>query len=104
MYYEPHASRSNLVVLTSAHVVKISLSKVGSGDATAESVSFLHGGNEYRALVRKEVIVSSGCASHLPPGISESLTFIWLYRTMASPQVAMQVLLLDAAPHVKPGP
>lgn len=67
MYYEPHASRSNLVVLTSAHVVKISLSKVGSGDATAESVSFLHGGNEYRALVRKEVIVSSG--------------------TMASPQV-----------------
>lgn len=66
MYYEPHASRSNLVVLTSAHVAKISLSKVGSGDATAESVSFLHEGNEYLALVGKEVIVSAGYAGHLP--------------------------------------
>lgn len=68
------------MVLTSAHVAKISLSKVGSGDATAESVSFLHGGNEYRALVRKEVIVSAGYASHLLPCTSESLTCIWLLQ------------------------
>jgi hypothetical protein len=80
MYYEPHASRSNLVVLTSAHVAKISLSKSGSGDATAESVTFLHGGNEYRALVRKEVIVSAGYASHLLPSTIESLTCFWLLQ------------------------
>jgi hypothetical protein len=60
MYYEPHASRSNLVVLTSAHVTKISLSKAGGGEATAESIRFLYAGNEYRALVKKEVIVSAG--------------------------------------------
>ena len=60
MYYEPHASRSNLIVLTSAHVTKISLSKAGDGEATAESVIFLYEGNEYQALVRKEAIVSAG--------------------------------------------
>ena len=60
MYYEPHASRNNLIVLTSAHVATVSSSKVASGEATAESVSFLHDGNEYRALVNKEVIVSAG--------------------------------------------
>jgi choline dehydrogenase-like flavoprotein len=60
MYYEPHASRSNLIVLTSAHVTRISLSKAGGGEATAESVSFLYEGNEYRAHVKKEVIVSAG--------------------------------------------
>ena len=60
MYYEPHTSRSNLTVLTSAHVTRISLSKAGGGDKTAESVSFLYEGNEYRALIRKEVIVSAG--------------------------------------------
>ncbi|KAI0280314.1 alcohol oxidase, partial [Russula aff. rugulosa BPL654] len=60
MYYEPHASRNNLTVLTSAHVMRISLSKAAAGEATAESVSFLYEGNEYRALVKKEVIVSAG--------------------------------------------
>jgi len=60
MYYEPHASRSNLIVLTSAHVTRISLSKAAGGEATAEGVSFLYEGNEYRALVKKEVIVSVG--------------------------------------------
>ena len=60
MYYEPHASRSNLIVLTSAHVTRISLSKAAAGEATAESVSFIHEGEEYRALVKKEVVVSAG--------------------------------------------
>ncbi len=60
MYYEPHASRNNLFVLTSAHVTRISLSKAAGGEATAESVRFLHEGNEYRVLVKKEVIVSAG--------------------------------------------
>ena len=60
MYYEPHASRRNLIVLTSAHVARISLSKDAAGEATAESVSFLYEGSEYRALVKKEVIVSAG--------------------------------------------
>ncbi|KAH9957092.1 alcohol oxidase [Russula dissimulans] len=60
MYYEPHASRNNLVVLTSAHVTRVSLSEAVSEDATAESVSFIHEGKEYRAHVKKEVIVSAG--------------------------------------------
>ena len=60
MYYEPHASRRNLIVLTFAHVTRISLSKAGGGEETAESVNFLYEGNEYRALVKKEVIVSAG--------------------------------------------
>jgi hypothetical protein len=63
MYYEPHASRNNLIVLTSAHVATISFSKVENGEATAEGVSFLHDGNKHRALVNKEVIVSAGCAT-----------------------------------------
>jgi choline dehydrogenase-like flavoprotein len=60
MYYEPHASRSNLTVLTSAHVTEISLSKDAGGEATAESVSFLYEGNRYRAFIKKDVIVSAG--------------------------------------------
>ncbi|KAF8486327.1 alcohol oxidase [Russula ochroleuca] len=60
MYYEPHASRSNFTVLTSAHVTRTSLSKVASGEATAESVSFIYEGNEYQAFVEKEVIFSAG--------------------------------------------
>jgi choline dehydrogenase-like flavoprotein len=60
MYYEPHASRSNLTVLTSAHVTRISLSKAAADEATAESVSFIYEGNEYRVLVKKEAIVSAG--------------------------------------------
>jgi hypothetical protein len=65
MYYEPHASRNNLVVLTSAHVTRVSLSEAVSEDATAESVSFIHEGKEYRAHVKKEVIVSAGYAHNL---------------------------------------
>ena len=74
MYYEPHASRSNLVVLTSAHVTKIALPKVANGETTAESVSFLHEGNEYRALVKKEVILSAGYASRSPRCVGKTLT------------------------------
>ncbi|KAI0306215.1 alcohol oxidase [Multifurca ochricompacta] len=60
VYYEPNASRSNLNVLTSAHVARISLPKDASGEVTARSVSFLHGGKEYQAFVDKEVVVSAG--------------------------------------------
>jgi choline dehydrogenase-like flavoprotein len=74
MYYEPHASRNNLVVLTSAHVTAISLSKGTGGEATAESVSFLHKGKEYRASVNREVIVAAGYGSRLPSGTTMSLT------------------------------
>jgi len=70
MYYEPHASRSNLIVLTFAHVTKISLSKVASGEVTAEGVRFLHEDNDHLALVRKEVIVSAGYGGHSPHGIA----------------------------------
>jgi choline dehydrogenase-like flavoprotein len=63
MYYEPHASRRNLTVLTSAHVTRTSLSKVAGGEATAESVSFIYEGNDYRAFVKKEVILSAGYES-----------------------------------------
>jgi hypothetical protein len=70
MYYEPHASRNNLIVLTSARVTKISLSKVAGGKATAEGVRFLHEDNDYLALVGKEVIVTAGYASHSPHSIA----------------------------------
>ena len=80
MYYEPHASRSNLIVLTSAHVTRASLSKAADGEATAESISFLYEGNEYRALVKKEVILSAGyailCMSF--QGMDKTLTYIRL--------------------------
>jgi choline dehydrogenase-like flavoprotein len=80
MYYEPHASRSNLTVLTSAHVTMASLSKAPSGDATAESVSFIYEGNEYKAYVRKEVVFSAGYASHSPRCVDKmALTSIWLF-------------------------
>lgn len=60
MYYEPNASRSNLSVLTSAHVTRISLSKGSDEGVTAKGVIFLHNGKEYQALVYKKVILSAG--------------------------------------------
>jgi choline dehydrogenase len=60
MYYEPNASRSNLSVLTSAHVARISLSKGSDEGATAKSVTFILDGKEYQALVIKRVIISAG--------------------------------------------
>jgi choline dehydrogenase-like flavoprotein len=81
MYYEPHASRSNLTVLTSAHVTRASLSQVASGEATAESVSFIYKGNEYRAFVKKEVIFSAGYAIRSPRCVSNmALTCIRLFQ------------------------
>ena len=74
MYYEPHASRENIVVLTSAHVARISLSKLADREATAESVNFLHEGSEYRVFVNLEVIVSAGYANYLPPYLGKPLT------------------------------
>jgi hypothetical protein len=79
MYYEPHASRSNFTVLTSAHVTRTSLSKVASGEATAESVSFIYEGNEYQAFVEKEVIFSAGYAICSPRCVGKTLTCIWLF-------------------------
>ena len=60
MYYEPNASRSNLYVLTSAHVARISLSKGSEEGATANGVIFLYDGKEYQALINKRVILSAG--------------------------------------------
>ncbi|KAI9439676.1 alcohol oxidase [Lactarius indigo] len=68
MYYEPNASRSNLSVLTSAHVARISLSK-GSDRATAKGVTFIHDGKEYQALVNKTVVLSAGAV--LSPQVLE---------------------------------
>ena len=85
MYYEPNASRSNLTVLTSAHVARISLSKVADREATAESVSFLHDGKEYRALVNKEVIVSAGYAMCSARDTSKTLTCTWFTQINHDP-------------------
>lgn len=74
MYYEPHASRENIVVLASAHVARISLSKLADREATAESVNFLHESGEYRVFVNREVIVSAGYANRLPPYLGKPLT------------------------------
>jgi hypothetical protein len=101
MYYEPHASRSNLIVLTSAHVTRISIPKAAAGEATAESISFLYEGNEYRALVKKEVIVSAGYARCSPRDTGRTLTRIHLgiFRAIMSPQVTMRALLLIITPY-----
>lgn len=77
VYYKPHASRNNLTVLTSAHVARVSLEKLASGGAIAKSVSFLHEGNEYLALVKREVIISAGYASRSPQDKGKTLTSIW---------------------------
>ena len=81
MYYEPHASRSNLTVLASAHVTRAFLSQVASGEATAESVSFIYEGNEYRAFVKKEVIFSAGYVICSPRCVGNTaLTCIRLFQ------------------------
>jgi len=61
-------SRDNITVLTSAHVARISLTKLADREAIAESVNFLHEGDKYRVVVDREVIVSAGYANYLPPG------------------------------------
>ncbi|KAJ7139327.1 alcohol oxidase [Mycena epipterygia] len=59
-YYQPNASRKNLVVVVSAHVTKI-LTEMNVQDfATAVGVEFLHDNTSYTAKVRKEVILSAG--------------------------------------------
>ncbi|KAI0314824.1 alcohol oxidase [Amylostereum chailletii] len=63
MYYKPNASRPNLTVLTSAHVVGIATSKVSNTDdpsLTATAVTFVHQGSTYNAMVGKEVILAAG--------------------------------------------
>lgn len=85
MYYEPHASRDNLTVLTSAHVARISLSKLFDREARAEAVNFLHEGDEYRVFVEREVIVSAGYANCLPPGSRKPVICICLFQGNSVP-------------------
>ena len=53
------------------------MSKVASGEATAESVRFLHNGNEHRAFVKNEVIVSAGYANVCHVTCSLTRIAIW---------------------------
>lgn len=107
MYYEPHASRTNLIVMTSAHVTRASLSKVAGEETTAESVCFLYEGNEYRALVKNEVILSAGYVSRSPQGMGNTLSFAvspGYLRAIMSPQVIVRVSPLVTAPHISADP
>ena len=63
MYYEPNASRTNLTVLTSAHVAKTILKREAGGTVTATAVEFFHDGKMYQAFVAKEVVLSAGCVA-----------------------------------------
>ncbi len=99
MYYEPHAPRNNLVVLTSAHVTKISLSKFAGEEVTAKSLRFLYDGIEYRAFVKNEVIVSAGYSGHLPRGMGKALTRLWEFQSNHVPSCNHVVPVLVNAPH-----
>ncbi len=60
-YYEPVASRPNLLVLTGAAVEKVLLTKKGDNDEwMAEGVLFSHGGVQFSAFASREVIISAG--------------------------------------------
>ncbi|KAK0633813.1 hypothetical protein B0T14DRAFT_419122 [Immersiella caudata] len=60
-YYQPSATRPNLIVLTGAEVREILLVQDGvSGQWTAKGVRFLHGGAEFSAFASREVILSAG--------------------------------------------
>ena len=93
MYYEPHASRNNLFVLTSAHVTRISLPKFSTGEVTAESVCFIYNGNEHRAFIQNEVIVSAGYASrnHVTSAKYSFIRMSGYFRAVMSPQVTLRV-------------
>ena len=54
-YIKPNLHRSNLKVLVEAHATKIILD-----GKTAKGVAFVHNGQTYEALVKKEVILSAG--------------------------------------------
>ncbi|KAI0056995.1 alcohol oxidase [Artomyces pyxidatus] len=60
-YYEPNASRKNLIVLTGAQVTKIILEKTSDGLQRAVGVDFIKGERKFEKRgVRKEVIISAG--------------------------------------------
>lgn len=52
--------RSNLVVLTTAHVTKVNLKTGSNGEVTATGVSFIHGEVTHTVEARKEVVLSAG--------------------------------------------
>lgn len=58
-YYEPAASRSNLVVLTGAEAREVLLVEADGG-WKAKGVRFLHDGVEYSASASREVVLSCG--------------------------------------------
>ncbi|TCD71197.1 hypothetical protein EIP91_012147 [Steccherinum ochraceum] len=59
-FYLPNKHRSNLHVLTFAHVVRVITEPTASGDLIATGVEFLYNGQPYVANANKEVIVSAG--------------------------------------------
>lgn len=67
-YFEPHANRKNLVVLTGAEATKILFkpktdSEGGKAPRVAEAVEFVSGGQMYKVKAKREVIISVGMSS-----------------------------------------
>ncbi|OSX61403.1 hypothetical protein POSPLADRAFT_1094491, partial [Postia placenta MAD-698-R-SB12] len=60
VYYEPNASRINLTVLVSAHVIKVNTKANGDGTVTAIGASFLCGGSVHEVFCDKEVCLAAG--------------------------------------------
>ncbi|TFK49007.1 alcohol oxidase [Heliocybe sulcata] len=59
-FYAPNSSRSNLLVLTEAHVAKIVLEKDSNGLQKATGVSFIKDGKTLTVAAKREVILSAG--------------------------------------------
>lgn len=59
-YYQPNASRENLLVVVSCHVTKIVTKKDSEGRATATGVTFVNDGTPYTVGIEREVILSAG--------------------------------------------
>ena len=60
-YYRPNSGKTNLVLLTEALVREVILECDGrNGEWTAKGVRFLHGGKEYVAPTKGEVIICAG--------------------------------------------
>ncbi|KAI9060841.1 GMC oxidoreductase [Trametes sanguinea] len=58
-YYQPHAHRQNLAILTNALVAKLNF-EPGSNPLQAIGIEFLHDGKTYQAKARREIILAAG--------------------------------------------
>ncbi|KAJ6565084.1 alcohol oxidase [Mycena sp. CBHHK59/15] len=98
MYYQPNASRPNFTVLVSAHVTKLIL-KQTAGIATADWVSFQHGGKDYEVSVAKEVILSAGAV--MSPQVYSRTLGIGNPRVLSKAGIDVSVVLPGVGENIR---